>query len=304
MSTPSPLRVIGPMEWLFLITLSVIWGGSYLFMKIAVVSLPVLVIVLSRVALGAMTLGTILLITRQSLPKKIQHWQAFLGMGLLNNAMPMSLIVFGTQSISAGLASIINALTPLFTILIASKLTSDETLSPNKVIGVIIGFIGVIILLGPGLVFEHDMNVIGELACVGAALSYASANVFGRRFARMGLKPLQIAFGQTTSASFILLPVALLIDKPWTLATPPSSVIASVLALGVLCTGFAYVIFFQVLTKSGATAIALVTLMIPPSAIAMGAFVLGESLQLQHVIGMIVIAIGLIAVNRKGALIN
>lgn len=301
MSSPSPLRAIGPAEWAALLALSVIWGGSYLFMKIAVVSLPVLVIVFSRVALGAMTLGFILLMTRQSLPHKIEHWRAFLGMGLLNNAIPMSLIVFGTQSISAGLASIINALTPLFTILIASKLTADETLTPNKIIGVITGFIGVIILIGPGLVFQHDIGVIGELACVGAALSYACSNVFGRRFARMGLKPLEIAFGQTTSASFILLPFAFLVDKPWTLSMPSASVIASVLALGMLCTGLAYLLFFRVLTKSGATAIALVTLMIPPSAIALGAFVLGESLKLQHAIGMIVIAIGLIAVNRKWA---
>lgn len=299
MSSSSPLRVIGPAEWAALLALSVIWGGSYLFMKIAVVELPVFIIVFSRVALGAMTLGTILVLTRQNLPRKFEHWRAFLGMGLLNNAVPMSLIVFGTQSISAGLASIINALTPLFTILIASKLTSDETLTPNKIIGVIIGFIGVIILIGPGLIFDHNISVIGELACVGAALSYACSNVFGRRFARMGLKPLEIAFGQTTSASFILLPIACLIDKPWTLSLPSLSVTASVIALGMLCTGVAYLLFFRVLTKSGATAIALVTLMIPPSAIALGSVVLGESLKLQHAMGMLVIAIGLIAVNRK-----
>lgn len=299
MSSPSPLRAIGPAEWAALLALSVIWGGSYLFMKIAVVELPVFIIVFSRVALGAMTLGAILILTRHSFPVRFVQWRAFLGMGLLNNAIPMSLIGFGTQSISAGLASIINALTPLFTILIASRLTSDETLSPNKIIGVIIGFIGVIILIGPGLLFEHDIAVIGELACVGAALSYASSNVFGRRFARMGLKPLEIAFGQTTSASFMLLPLALLIDKPWTLTLPSSSVIVSVMALGILCTGIAYLLFFRVLTKSGATAIALVTLMIPPSAIALGSIVLGESLKPQHVVGMIVIAIGLIAVNRK-----
>ena len=301
MSSPSPLRAIGPTEWAALLALSVIWGGSYLFMKIAVVSLPVLVIVFSRVALGALTLGAILLLTRQTFPNRLEQWRAFLGMGLLNNAIPMSLIVFGTQSISAGLASIINALTPLFTILIASRLTSDETLTPNKIIGVITGFIGVVILIGPGLVFQHDIGVIGELACVGAALSYASANVFGRRFARMGLKPLEIAFGQTTSASLILLPITVIISKPWTLAVPPMSVLASVLALGMVCTGFAYLLFFRVLTKSGATAIALVTLMIPPSAITLGALVLGETLKLQHALGMVVIAIGLLAVNRKRA---
>ena len=301
MSEPSAFRAIGPVEWAALLALSVIWGGSYLFMKIAVVSLPVFFIVFSRVILGALTLGAILIVMRQGLPKKLEHWRSFFGMGLLNNAIPMSLIVFGTQSISAGLASIINALTPLFTILIAHGLTSDETLTPNKIIGVIIGFVGVIILIGPGLLFQPDIGVIGEIACVGAALSYASANVFGRRFTQMGLKPLQIAFGQTSSASVILLPIALLVDKPWTLAVPPSPVIASVFALGMLCTGIAYLLFFRVLTKSGAVAIALVTLMIPPSAITLGALVLGETLSLQQALGMVTIAIGLTAVNKKRA---
>ena len=299
MSSPSPFRAIGPLEWAALITLSVIWGGSYLFMKIAVGYLPVFTIVFARVALGALTLGAILLISGIGLPRGWTRWRAFLGMGLLNNVIPMSLIVFGTHAISAGLASIINAMTPIFTIIFAHLLTSDERLTVNKAIGIGLGFLGVIVLIGPGLLLQIDAGVVGELACVGAAISYATANIFGRRFVRMGLKPLEIAFGQVSSASLILLPIAAVIDQPWTLATPPTYALFSVLALGMLCTGVAYLLFFRVLTRSGAVAIALVTLLIPPSAIALGALVLGEEISAQNLIGMALIAVGLAAVNRK-----
>ena len=301
MPAPSPFRAIGPVEWAALIALSVIWGGSYLFMKIAVGYLPVFTIVFARVALGALTLGAILLVSGIGLPRGWMRWRAFLTMGFLNNAVPMSLIVFGTHSISAGLASIINALTPIFTIVFAHLLTADEKLTTNKLIGIGLGFCGVIVLIGPGLLLQIDAGVIGELACVGAAISYATANIFGRRFVGMGLKPLEIAFGQVSSSSLLLLPVAAFIDQPWTLALPPIHAVLSVLALGMLCTGIAYLLFFRVLNRSGAVAIALVTLLIPPSAITLGAFVLGETISLQNIAGMALIAIGLAAVNRKRA---
>ena len=301
MSAPLPFRAIGPVEWVALITLSVIWGGSYLFMKIAVGYLPVFTIVFLRVALGGMTLGAILLISGLGIPRGWHKWRAFMVMGILNNVVPMSLIVYGTHSISAGLASIINAMTPIFTLLFAHLLTTDERLTPYKLIGIGLGFCGVIVLIGPGLLLNIDASVIGELACVGAAISYATSNIFGRRFVSMGLKPLEIAFGQVSSSSLILLPIACLVEQPWTLAAPPTYAILSVLALGMLCTGIAYLLFFRVLTRSGAVAIALVTLLIPPSAITMGAVVLGEPISPQNLVGMALIAIGLMAVNRKKA---
>jgi drug/metabolite transporter (DMT)-like permease len=301
MSAPSPFRAIGPVEWAALIALSIIWGGSYLFMKIAVGYWPVFTIVFARVALGAATLALVLILTGNAIPRGWKAWRTFMVMGLLNNVVPMSLIVFGTHSISAGLASIINAMTPIFTILFAHVLTADEKITPPKIIGIGLGFCGVVVLIGPGLLFHIDTGVIGELACIGAALSYASANLFGRRFAKMGLKPMEIAFGQVTSSSVILLPVALVMDQPWTLSIPPLYALMSLLGLGVLCTGLAYLLFFRVLTRSGAVAIALVTLMIPPSAITLGGLVLGETISPQNLAGMVLIALGLIAVNRKKA---
>ena len=290
---------IGPMEWVLLIALSVIWGGSYLFMKIAVSSIPVLTIVFARVGLGALVLGLALILTKTEFPHTAVTWRALIGMGLLNNVIPMSLIVYGTSQIDAGLASIINAMTPLFTIVIAHFATQDESMTLNRLIGVGLGVAGVIVLIGPGLIFDQSMNGLGEIACLAATISYAASSIYGRRFARMNLKPMQIAFGQTTSASFILLPFSLFIDQPWTRAMPPVSAWASVLALGVLCTAFAYLLYFRILHRSGAVAVALVTLLIPPSALLLGIVVLGERLSTGDILGMVLIGLGLAIVNLR-----
>lgn len=290
---------IGPLEWALLIGLSIIWGGSYLFMKVAVASVPVLTIVFARVALGAFALALVILVIRTHFPKGVGVWRAFLGMGIINNVIPMSLIVYGTSKIDAGLASIINAMTPLFAIIIAHFATTDERFIANRLIGVALGVCGVIVLIGPSFLFNTEINLWGELACLAATLSYASASIFGRRFARMKLQPIQIAFGQTASASLVLLPISFIIDKPWTLVMPTEEAILSIAALGILCTAIGYLMYFRVLNNSGAVAVALVTLLIPPSALVLGIFVLGETLSLTDLVGMGLIGIGLVIVNFK-----
>jgi len=290
---------IGPFEWALLIGLSIIWGGSYLFMKVAVLSVPVFTIVFSRVALGALVLALVIFALDTPFPKGLKIWVSFLGMGIINNVIPMSLIVYGTSKIDAGLASIINAMTPLFAIIIAHFATQDERLTANRILGIVLGVLGVIVLIGPGLMLDSTSNLWGELACLAATLSYASASIFGRRFARMNLKPMQIAFGQTLSASFVLFPISWLIDQPWTLAMPPLDAILSIAALGILCTAIGYLMYFRVLNNSGAVAVALVTLLIPPSALILGIFVLGESLSLSDLAGMGLIGLGLTIVNFK-----
>jgi len=298
-SSSSPLRAMRLTEWALLLALSLLWGGSYLFMKIAVGSLPTFTIVFGRVSIACLVLGAVLVASGVGLPRGRAAWLAFFGMGTLNNVLPMSLIVFGTHSISAGLASILNAMTPLFTILVAHVVTTDEKLTPGKIIGIVLGIIGVVVLIGPGFLTDVGGSLIGEIACLFAALSYACANNFGRRFARLGIKPLQIAFGQVTASTLILLPITAVMDAPWSLPAPPMSAFLSVVALGLFCTALAYVIFFRILNRSGALAIALVTLMIPPSAVALGAVLLGEAISAQNLVGMALIGIGLLAVNRK-----
>ena len=299
MSNPTALRAMRLTEWALLLALSLLWGGSYLFMKIAVSALPTFTIVFGRVSIACLVLGAVLIVTGVGLPKGRTAWLAFLGMGTLNNVIPMSLIVFGTHSISAGLASILNAMTPLFTIIVAHFVSQDEKLTPGKIVGILLGIIGVIVLIGPGILADIGTSFFGEIACLFAALSYACANNFGRRFARLGIKPLQIAFGQVTASTIILLPVTAYFDVPWSLPMPPMVPLLSVIALGLFCTALAYVIFFRILNRSGALAIALVTLLIPPSAVALGAIVLGEAISAQNVVGMDLIGFGLIAVNQR-----
>lgn len=299
MMIPAPLRSLGPVEWAMLLCLSVLWGGSYLFIKLAVSSLPPFSIVLGRVTIAACVLAVLLLVSGAGFPKGRKTWLAFVEMGILNNVIPMSLIVFSQQTISAGLASILNAMTPLFTIIIAHFVTHDERLTPRKVIGVLFGLSGVVVLIGPEVVSNLGLSALGEWACLIAAVSYACANSFGRRFARLGVRPMQTAFGQVAASTLILTPLALWMDRPWTLPYPGPAPLLSVLALGVFSTAIAYVIFFRILARSGATATALVTLMIPPSAITMGAMVLGEHLSIQDFVGMALIAVGLLSVNRQ-----
>ena len=297
--TLSPLRSLGITEWMLLVGLSILWGGSYLFMKLAVLTVPLFTIVLGRVSIAALALLIVLTISGTGIPKGRRIWLAFFGMGIFNNVIPMSLIVFSQNSISVGLASILNSITPLFTILVAHMTTNDERLTFRKLVGISFGIMGVVMLMGPELVDNFGVAALGEWACLGAALSYACANTFGRRFVQLGTKPMQTAFGQVVASTVILAPLVIVVDQPWTISNPGFLPVHSILALGLFCTALAYVIYFQILARSGATAIALVTFMIPPSAILMGWLALGEQISSQDFLGMSLIGVGLFSVNRQ-----
>ena len=297
--TLSPLRSLGITEWMLLVGLSILWGGSYLFMKLAVLTVPLFAIVLGRVSIAALALLIVLTISGTGIPKGRRIWLAFFGMGIFNNVIPMSLIVFSQNSISVGLASILNSITPLFTILVAHMTTNDERLTFRKLVGISFGFMGVVMLMGPELVDNFGVAALGEWACLGAALSYACANTFGRRFVQLGTKPMQTAFGQVVASTVILAPLVIVVDQPWTISDPGFLPVLSILALGLFCTALAYVIYFQILARSGATAIALVTFMIPPSAILMGWLALGEQISSQDFLGLSLIGVGLFSVNRQ-----
>jgi len=297
--TLSPLRSLGITEWMLLVGLSILWGGSYLFMKLAVLTVPLFTIVLGRVSIAALALLIVLTISGTGIPKGRRIWLAFFGMGIFNNVIPMSLIVFSQNSISVGLASILNSITPLFTILVAHMTTNDERLTFRKLVGISFGIMGVVMLMGPELVDNFGVAALGEWACLGAALSYACANTFGRRFVQLGTKPMQTAFGQVVASTVILAPLVIVVDQPWMISDPGFLPVLSILALGLFCTALAYVIYFQILARSGATAIALVTFMIPPSAILMGWLALGEQISFQDFLGLSLIGVGLFSVNRQ-----
>ncbi|WP_084730784.1 DMT family transporter [Microvirga vignae] len=298
--TQAPIqKTIAASDWALLGLLSVIWGGSFLFVGVAVRELPPLVIVALRVSLAALTLQIVLRAMGMRLPRERRAWAAFFGMGILNNVIPFSLIVWGQSHIASGLASILNATTPLFTVVVAHYLTSDEKLTGSRLGGVIVGFIGVAVMIGSAALTSLNTNVLAQLAVLGAALSYGFSGVFGRRFKTLGIPPLVAAAGQVTASSCILLPVSFIVDRPWTLHMPSMATVLSLLALALVSTAVAYLIFFRLLARAGATNVGLVTFLIPVSAILFGVLLLGETLEVRHMAGMALIAAGLMLIDGR-----
>jgi drug/metabolite transporter (DMT)-like permease len=297
--TPTAARPMTRREWGLLAFLSLLWGGSFFFNAVALAALPVLTLVAARVLLAALILALAATLAGPGLPRSPRVWAALLAMGLLNNVIPFSLIVWGQQTLASGVAAVLNATTPLFTALFAHWLTTDERLTPGRLLGALIGFGGVGVLAGPAALGALDGAGLAQIACLGAAVSYALSSIFGRRFARIGVAPLSAAAGQLAMSSLVLAPLALLIDRPWTLPAPPLTAIAAVLGLAALSTALAYVLFFRLLASAGATNIALVTLLVPVSAILLGVLFLGEALTPGEVGGMALIALGLAAIDGR-----
>lgn len=286
-------------EWAMLLVLAVLWGCSFFFNGVAVRELPSFTLVWLRVAVAAATLLLVLRLFGQRMPTEGRVWAAFFGMGLLNNVLPFVLIVWGQHHIASGLASILNATTPLFTVLVAHLLTPDEKLTPLKAVGVAVGFGGAVAMLGPDALGGLGTGVLAQLACLAGALSYAFAGIFGRRFKRMGVAPLATAAGQVCASTVLLLPSMLLVDRPWVLAMPHAATWGAVVGVGLLSTALAYVLYFRILAAAGATNLLLVTFLIPVSAILLGAVVLGEALLPRHFAGMALIGVGLACIDGR-----
>jgi drug/metabolite transporter (DMT)-like permease len=292
-------RAMGSAEWAMLLTLSVLWGGSFLFVAVAVKELPPFTLVVLRVGLAAVALHIVLRAAGIPLPRGRAVWSAFFVMGLLNNALPFSLIAWGQSHIASGLAAILNATTPLFTVIVAHYWTSDEKATARHVVGVAIGFLGVIVMVGSTALTALGVDVLAQASVLAASVLYAITGVYGRRFKAMGVAPLATAAGMLTASSVILFPVALIVDRPWTLPMPHAPAIAAVLSLALASTAFAYILYFRLLATAGATNLLLVTFLLPVSANLLGATLLGERLEVQHFAGMALIGLGLGAIDGR-----
>jgi drug/metabolite transporter (DMT)-like permease len=292
-------KTMGSLEWLLLIILSILWGGSFFFVGVAVKALPPLTIVVLRVGLAALALNLVVRVSGLQMPREWPLWKAFFGMGLLNNMIPFCLIVWGQTHIASGLASIFNATTPLFTVLVAHAFTKDEKLTGGRLSGILVGFAGVAVIIGPDSLDSLGTNTLAQFAVLGAALSYALAGVYGRRFKAMGSAPLVTATGQVTASAILLGPIMLLVDQPWNLSMPSLPVWAAVLGLALVSTALAYIIYFRILATAGATNLLLVTFLIPVSAILLGAIFLGEQLAIKDFAGMGLICLGLAAIDGR-----
>lgn len=283
------------LNWIRIGILSILWGGSFFFVELALTGLPALAVVWLRVAVAAVCLGLTLPVMAVPYPRGKSVWAALFVQGFLNNAIPFMLFALAQGRITGGLASIVNATTPLWTVVVAHMLTKDENITKAKAMGLGFGILGVVVLSGGRV----DGDIWAILACLGAALSYAFAAIWARRFRVMGLQPLQMAFGQVTGSSLILLLPMLVLVQPWDMALPAESVIGAVLGLAVLSTAFAYLLFFQILSSAGATNVSLVTFLIPPSAMGLGILFLGEAVAINHLAGLGLIFLGLLAMDGR-----
>ena len=278
--------------WALLLALSVLWGGSFFFVGVAVREWPPLSIVLARVALAAAMLWGIIAWQGGAVRRDGAALRAHLGMGLLNNAIPFCLIVWAQGSLASGVASIFNATTPLFGVLLA-HLAHAERATPARIIGVALGFFGVAVMAGAD---PSATPPLAALAMLGGTFSYALAGLWGRRLRALGIAPLHAAAGQTTASSLMLLPLVLAFESP---AWPGPATLGALAGLAFFSTTLGYILYFRVLELAGPVNLLLVTLLIPVTSFALGAALLGEVLAARHLIGMAGIAAGLAIIDGR-----
>lgn len=283
-----------PVQWALLILLSLIWGTSFLFIKIGVGELSPFWVAGIRILFGAAFLLAFLRLTGNSLPAR-RFWPALFVAGLLSNALPWTVLAWGEIRISSGLASILNATTPLWSIIIAS-IWDDEQLTVIRIAGIIIGFAGVFLLIDIDLSALTNLNLLAELAVLSASFSYATGAVFVRRRLR-GPSSRQLAAGQLSAAFILMLPILFIDGAPPQM--PSATAAGAVVALGVLGSGIAYLIYFRLLTEVGATRTLIVTYLVPVTAVFWGWFILNETFGWRTLLGMATILVGVILVNSR-----
>ena len=293
---PDQLRATN-FDWMLIIILAAIWGGSFLFGRILMLEWPPFTVVFLRVFLAAIALWLFLALTGREFPFDWKFFGALAIMATLNNVIPFSFILIGQKEIGSGLASVVNAMTPIWTLIIANFFTRDEKFTPNKIIGIVFGFAGVAVLIGVDLSNQFTASALAQVAILIATISYGFAGVFGKRF--KSRDPIIISTGQLTASSLIMLPIIFAFENPFALSAPGFDMIVSLLGISILCTAIAYIMFFKILSSAGATNLSLVTFLVPVSAILLGIVVLGEVLTTSNIIGMVLITIGLTFVDGR-----
>lgn len=290
-------KSLSPRAWAELTLLAVIWGGSFLSIRIALNEVPVVTAVLHRTLWAMALLWAVVIASRQPIPRDPRVWAGFVVMGLLNNVIPFGLIAWGQLHIETGLASILNAATAIFGVIVAALVFADERLTPRRALGVGLGFLGVATAIGLDRLGQFDLRSTAQLAVLGGTLSYALASAWAR--ARLSHLPPQLAAaGMLTGSSLILLPVAHLYDGPVSFALQPVTW-AAIGYSALIATAGAYLLYYRVLGMAGSGNLMLVTLLIPPVAITLGALVLGEALGPRAYAGFALLALGLVILNRK-----
>lgn len=290
---------ISARDWSLILTLSLLWGGAFFLIAIGLRAFPPNTLVLARMSIAAIPLLLLVRLTGGSLPRDVATWRSLAVLGALNIAIPFMLFIWGQTRVPSGLASVLNATTPLWGVLAAHFLTVDEKATPARVIGVLLGFAGVGTMIGSDALGGFGGSFAGQLACLAATLCYALAAIYARRFGASGLPPLTVATGQVVTSALIMIPIALFLDRPWTLPPPGLAPIAATVILALVSTSFTYVLYFRLLESAGASNSLLPTFLMPIVAILLGSMILDEVLEPKHFAGMALIALGLAAIDGR-----
>ncbi|MFC7536396.1 DMT family transporter [Sphingomonas sp. GCM10030256] len=300
---PAKASVVAPQmgrtEWAMLLGLALVWGCAFMFIKVAVASFPPVTYVWLRIAMAALTALVILKVSGKRLPLSFSLWASVGVLALLNNVIPFLLFGWGQKHIASGLAAILQATTPIFGVVAAHFLTADERITSARLGGVLVGFAGVSIMIGPQLAGDGGNQLVAQLACLLASLLYALAGIHARRFKRLGVGPLELTTAQFIAGTAILTPVALLVDRPWLGLPTAFAAWGAVAVLAVVCSALAYVIFFRLIERAGATNSLLVTLLVPPVALVAGALAFGERFGASQIAGLFLIGAGLAAIDGR-----
>lgn len=296
MNPPRPH--IAPFDWLLIVLLSVLWGSAYLFIAVAVKEVPVFTVVLARVSIAAAMLLGVMAWLGLRMPRDARSLAALGGMSAINNLIPFSLIVFGQTRLPSGMASVLTATVPIFTVLIAAFTLRDEPITTARLAGVAIGAVGVAVLVGfdPGSLGEGAL--VGVAAMLAAALSYACAGIFGRR-GLAHLSPVVSAAGTLTCSTALMAIMVAIVDQPWRLSVPSAAAIGALLMLAVVSSGIASLVFFRLLQSAGATNSSLVTLLMPVTAILLGVLLLDERLSLRQAAGIALVGLALLVIDGR-----
>jgi drug/metabolite transporter (DMT)-like permease len=296
---PMIRSVMNGADWAILLALALIWGGAFYFISVAVREVPPITYVWLRISFAALALWLYIWWRGGALGLPGWAWRSILLLALIKNVIPFLLFGWGQTQIASGLASILNPTTPIWGVIVAHLFTSDEKMTPRKISGVLVGFAGVAVMLGPDLLTSLGGDSVAQIACLAASLSYALAGVWARRFKGQKISPLAVSTGQLTAGALVMLPLALLIDRPWLQPIPSGGALGAIIVLAVVCSALGYVLYFRLIDSAGATNALLVTLLVPPVAIFLGWLLLNEAMAPRDFAGLGLIALGLAAIDGR-----
>lgn len=292
-----PDLVMGPTQWGQLLLLTAIWSSSYLFAQLAMDEVPVILIVFGRVSLAAVALWLVIAARGIRLPREPRLYVRLCVLGLCNNVLPFTLVFTAQETIPTGLVAVMVAATPLIGVLLAHWMTTDERLSVARFVGASFGLAGVAVMIGPGALKGLGGGILAEVLVMLGTLCFAFSPLYARRL--YGTEPMVVAAGQLTAATLILAPVVALVAPPWGLPVPSWGSLASLAMLGLVCTAIAYVLYFSLLARAGATNVVLVTILSPPGAVALGATILGEAMSIAQMAGFTLVALGVAVIDGR-----